>query len=32
MGLVEDAYVRAPDRPGMGINLNEEALAPYRAG
>ena len=29
---VEDGYVRPPDRPGLGIELNEEALAPYRVG
>ncbi len=27
---VEDGYVSPPDRPGLGIELNEEALAPYR--
>jgi len=27
---LEDGQVRAPDRPGLGIELNEEALAPYR--
>ncbi len=27
---VEDGHVSPPDRPGFGINLNEEALAPYR--
>ena len=29
---VEDNCVRPPDRPGIGIDLNEEALAPYRVG
>ena len=27
---VEDGYVRPPNRPGLGIELNDEALAPYR--
>ena len=27
---VEDGQVSPPDRPGFGISLNEEALAPYR--
>jgi L-alanine-DL-glutamate epimerase-like enolase superfamily enzyme len=27
---VEGEYVRPPDRPGMGIEPNEEALAPHR--
>ena len=27
---VDDERVRPPDRPGMGIELNEEALAPHR--
>jgi L-alanine-DL-glutamate epimerase-like enolase superfamily enzyme len=27
---VEDGHVSPPDRPGFGISLNEEALAPYR--
>ena len=27
---VEDGYVRPPDRPGMGIDVNEEALAEHR--
>ena len=27
---VEDEHVRPPDRPGMGIELNDEALAQYR--
>ena len=27
---VEDEYVFPPDRPGMGIELNEEALAQYK--
>ena len=27
---VEDGFVSPPDRPGIGINLNEAALAPYR--
>ncbi|MDP6402032.1 MAG: mandelate racemase/muconate lactonizing enzyme family protein [SAR202 cluster bacterium] len=29
---LEDGFVRPPDRPGMGIELNEEALAPHRVG
>ena len=29
---LKDGMVSAPDRPGLGIELNEEALAPYRAG
>ena len=29
---VRDGCVSPPDRPGMGIELNEEALAPYRIG
>lgn len=29
---VEDGHVRPPDRPGLGIELDEEALAPYRVG
>ena len=28
--LIEDGYVYAPDRPGLGIELNREALAEYR--
>ena len=27
---VEDGFVRPPDRPGIGIELNEDALAPHR--
>ncbi len=27
---VEDGYVRAPDRPGLGIEPNEEVLSRYR--
>lgn len=27
---VEDGFVSPPDRPGMGLELNDEALAPYR--
>ena len=27
---VEDGYVSPPDRPGIGIELNDEALAPHR--
>jgi L-alanine-DL-glutamate epimerase-like enolase superfamily enzyme len=27
---IEDGYVSPPDRPGMGIALNQEALDPYR--
>ena len=30
--MVEDGHVRPPDRPGIGIEPNEEALAPYRVG
>ena len=29
---VEDGFVSPPDRPGFGIELNEEALAPHRVG
>ena len=29
---VEDGHVSPPDRPGIGIELNEEALAPHRIG
>ena len=29
---VDGGYVHPPDRPGLGIKLNEEALAPYRTG
>ncbi len=29
---VEGEYVFPPDRPGLGIELNEEALAQYRVG
>ncbi len=29
---VRDGHVSPPDRPGFGISLNEEALAPYRVG
>lgn len=28
--LDEDGCVRAPDKPGLGVSLNEELLAPYR--
>ena len=28
--MVEDGHVSPPDRPGFGISLNEEALAPHR--
>jgi D-arabinonate dehydratase len=28
--MVEDAHVSPPDRPGIGIELNDEALAPHR--
>ena len=28
--LVEDGRLRPPARPGLGIELNDEALAPYR--
>ena len=27
---IEDGFVRPPDGPGLGIELNDEALAPYR--
>ena len=27
---IKDGYVYAPDRPGLGIELNREALAPHR--
>ena len=27
---LENGYVRPPDRPGIGIELNDEELAPYR--
>jgi L-alanine-DL-glutamate epimerase-like enolase superfamily enzyme len=30
--MVEDGHVSPPDRPGIGIELNEEALEPYRVG
>ena len=30
--LLEDGFVRPPDRPGLGIELNAEALGPYRTG
>ena len=29
---VEDGHVSPPDRPGIGIELNDEALAPHRVG
>ncbi len=29
---VRDGHVRPPDRPGIGIELNDEALAPHRTG
>ena len=29
---IRDGRVYAPDRPGLGLELNREALAPYRAG
>ena len=29
---VQDEHVSPPERPGMGIELNEEALAQYRVG
>ena len=28
---IEDGYVYAPDRPGLGLELNHETLDPYRA-
>jgi L-alanine-DL-glutamate epimerase-like enolase superfamily enzyme len=30
--LVDDGYLHPPDRPGLGIELNEDALARYRIG
>ena len=30
--MVKDGFVSPPSRPGMGIEINEEALAPYRVG
>lgn len=29
---VQDGHVRPPNRPGIGVELNHEALAPYRTG
>jgi D-arabinonate dehydratase len=29
---IVDGYISPPDRPGLGMELNEEALAPYRIG
>ncbi|MCH7594134.1 MAG: mandelate racemase/muconate lactonizing enzyme family protein, partial [Chloroflexi bacterium] len=29
---IEDGYVYAPDRPGLGIELNGEFLSKYRVG
>ncbi len=29
--MIEDDYVRPSERSGMGIVLNEKALAPHRA-
>jgi L-alanine-DL-glutamate epimerase-like enolase superfamily enzyme len=29
---MEDGHIRAPDRPGLGLELNEAAVAPYRTG
>ena len=29
LGLAEDGWVRAPDEPGLGIHINEEALDTY---
>ena len=29
---MKDGYVSPPDRPGLGIELNREALAPFRVG
>jgi L-alanine-DL-glutamate epimerase-like enolase superfamily enzyme len=29
---VEDGRVSPPERSGIGVELNEEALAPYRVG
>ncbi len=28
--MIEDGYVRASEHPGMGIVLNDKALAPHR--
>jgi L-alanine-DL-glutamate epimerase-like enolase superfamily enzyme len=30
--MVRDGYVSPPDRPGFGIELDEQALAPHRVG
>ena len=27
---IKDGYVYAPDRPGLGLELNYEALEPHR--
>ena len=27
--LIEDGYIRLPDGPGLGVELNEEAVAKY---
>jgi L-alanine-DL-glutamate epimerase-like enolase superfamily enzyme len=29
---VENGHVSPPDRPGIGIELNDKALAQYRIG
>jgi len=28
--FIKDGYVHAPDRPGLGIELNREALTEHR--
>ena len=28
--MLKDGYLEPPDRPGFGIELNEEVLRPYR--
>ncbi|MFC1860468.1 mandelate racemase/muconate lactonizing enzyme family protein [Chloroflexota bacterium] len=30
--IFKDGYLEPPDRPGFGIELNEEALGPYKVG
>ena len=27
--IIEDGYVTVPDRPGLGVTLNEKAVAEY---
>ena len=29
---IVDGHIRPPDRPGLGLQLNEKAIAPYRTG